>query len=112
VLLSLNKEDDIDKEKKEHTDFFFFLGSWYEITIYSNNITWNFYENSSVEFVYYPGINPSYYMGKFGLTQNTLEIDAMPFKSMKYTYEFSNNNTKIILTSLYGGDQTILNKVK
>jgi len=50
-------------------------------------------------------------MGKFEIIQTTLDIDAMPYKSYRYTFEFTENDNKIILTSQYGGGQTILTRL-
>ena len=102
-----DNESKLDKEK--------FIGKWLEEGDVPNNLTWIFYENNSIKFIYYPGGNTgSYYIywGAFELNGDILDVDAMPILSMRYTYDFSNNNEKLTLTSIYGGDQTIINKVE
>jgi len=110
VFVIYNSLSNSNEEKeKKHPDLDKFLGEWIETTIYGNNVTWAFYENNSIRYNYNPGVTVIYYWGEFSLEGDILDIDAMPFKSMRYTYEFSNNNNKIILTD--NGDQTILNKI-
>ena len=112
VFVIYNSLSNSNEEKeKKHQDLDKFIGEWIETTTYGNNVTWAFYQNNSIRYTTYPGITPTYYWGEFSLKGDILDIDAMPFKSMMYTFEFLDNNNKIILTSEYGGDQKILNKI-
>lgn len=113
---SEDKKSDNNNGTKQD-DFSKFIGLWLEQGEAPNNLTWIFYENNSIKFIYYPGGNTgnSYiYWGTFELTGNILDVKSnniVPV-SDRFNYEFSNYNTTLTLTSIYGGDQTILNKVE
>ncbi len=101
---------------KKHVDFSRFIGEWLEEGEAPNNLTWIFYENYKLKFIYYPGGNTgnSYtYWGTFGLDDNVLDVqsdDIFPVCN-SFNYKFSNDDSKLTLTSVNGGDVTILNKV-
>lgn len=99
-----------------HVDFSRFIGEWLEEGEAPNNLTWIFYENYKLKFIYYPGGNTgnSYiYWGVFGLDGNVLDVqsdDIFPICD-SFNYEFSNDDSKLTLTSVNGGSVTIIDKV-
>jgi len=93
---------------EDEIDFSNFIGQWTEEG--NDDVIWIFYENRSIEYVYDAGASTYHYWGNVSFINEILDISAMPYKSMRYTFEFSENNQMITLTSIYGGDQTILNK--
>ena len=103
-----------DNNGTNQADLSKFIGLWIEEGEAPNNLTWIFYENNSIKFIYYPGVNSYIYWGTFELTGNILDVrsnNIVPV-SDRFNYEFSNYDKTLTLTSIYGGDQTILNKVE
>jgi len=104
------------KGGKNNPNFSKFIGEWLEEGNAPNNLTWIFYENYTVKFIQYTAGNTgNYYIywGTFGLEGDLLEVQSDKIHPVcdKFTYEFSNEDTKITLTSEYGGDITTLNQV-
>jgi len=113
VFSGCSEDKKSDNNGTNQTALSKFIGLWLEEGAAPNNLTWIFYENNSIKFIYYPGGNTgnSYiYWGTFELTSNILDV-ASSLVSDRFNYEFSNYDTRLILTSIYGGDQTILNKL-
>ena len=103
-----------DVKGGNNPDFSKFIGEWVEEGEAPNNMTWIFYENYRIKFLYYPGINEYTYWADFGFEGNILDVqsDDIAPVSDSFNYEFSNGDTKLTLTSTNGGDVTILNKVE
>jgi len=108
LLFSGCSENNSDDQKAVFSKF---LGTWTGDTS-SNYKNWTFYNNGSIRLIWDAGAVDYHYWGKFCIERDILDIDAMPVLSMRYTYEFSSNNEILTLTSIYGGDQKILNKIE
>lgn len=109
------QENNDNGNTTKHADFSKFIGEWEEISDKQFNDIWIFYENTSIKFLYFPAGNTGNnypYWGTFSLDDDILDVssDNIFPVSDRFTYEFSDNYTKIILTSIYGGDTTELNK--
>ncbi|MEF8879262.1 MAG: hypothetical protein V5A64_02570 [Candidatus Thermoplasmatota archaeon] len=108
----LEHKSDGKADTEESQVFSKFMGEWVEDADPPNNLTWIFYENNSIEFISYPGVNVYHYWGEFTLEGDILDVSAMPVLSDRFKYDFSEDDGKITLTSVYGGDKTILYKVE
>jgi len=105
-----------DVKGGNNPDFSKFIGEWLEEGDAPNNLTWIFNENYRIKFIYYPGGNTGnsiIYGGDFGFDGNVLDVQSDEIVPIcdSFTYEFSNDDTRLTLTSENGGDLTILNKV-
>jgi hypothetical protein len=116
VFSGCSEDKNSNNSNSINQDLSKFVGTWLEAGEAPNNLTWIFYENQSIKFIYYPAGNTgnSYiYWGAFELTGDILDVesDNIAPVSDRFNYEFQNLDTTLILTSIYGGDQTILNLV-
>jgi hypothetical protein len=106
-----------NENSKNHPDFSRFMGEWLEEGEAPNNLTWIFNENGTIKFLYYPGVSVYTYWANFELDGNRIDVashNIVPVSDVFVYefYEFADNTTKLTLTSINGGDVTVINKVE